>query len=307
MIQPYFFIVVKKQWKQHLAFICILLISLIAIWGVYKTLNKSFQIPVAVQDLDQSEASKSLIKSITSNEYITKIEVPAEETYLDEYIERKEAIVSLQIPKNYSQQLHDNRLKETILLYGRDDFIGDITLEIISMSLYEQQIPNIVKSHLDDNGDRTSLTRVNKILDDKTPQSQIAHYFVKSHSETSISLSVIFAILLCISSVQIILHQRLKQNGPLIRIFLVQFSQLRLYVTYILIHAILLLMTLIISALLFHQSLSWIFYLKSLFIIVLFEAGVAYLLFKINTLSHRLFMTFIYALVMSVIYVFIQI
>ncbi|TGQ07485.1 ABC transporter permease, partial [Mesorhizobium sp. M00.F.Ca.ET.217.01.1.1] len=37
------------------------------------------------------------------------------------------------------------------------------------------------------------------------------------------------------------------------------------------------------------------------------EAGVAYLLFKINTLSHRLFMTFIYALVMSVIYVFIQI
>ena len=185
---------------------------------MYKTLNKSFQIPVAVQDLDQSAASKSLIKSITSNEYITKIEVPTEETYLDEYIE-KEAIVSLQIPENYSQQLHDNRLKESILLYGRDDFIGDITLEIISMSLYEQQIPNIVKSHLDDNGDRTSLTRVNKMLDDKTPQSQIAHYFVKSHSETSISLSVIFAILLCISSVQIILHQRLKQNGPLIRIF----------------------------------------------------------------------------------------
>ncbi|MEK4841908.1 MULTISPECIES: hypothetical protein [Staphylococcus] len=92
MIQPYFFIIVKKQWKQHLAFICILLLSLIAIWGVYKTLNKSFQIPVAVQDLDQSAASKSLIKSITSNEYITKIEVPTEETYLDEYIEKKKQL-----------------------------------------------------------------------------------------------------------------------------------------------------------------------------------------------------------------------
>src|SRR5699024_9000824 len=102
MIQPYFFIVVKKQWKQHLAFICILLISLIAIWGVYKTLNKSFQIPVVVQDLDQSAASKSLINDITSNEYITKLEVPIEETYLDESIERKEVIISLQIPKYYS-------------------------------------------------------------------------------------------------------------------------------------------------------------------------------------------------------------
>ena len=203
--------------------------------------------------------------------------------------------------------MHDNRLKETILLYGRDDFIGDITLEIISMSLYEQQIPNIVKSHLDDNGDRTSLNTVNKILNDKTPQSQIVHYFVKSHSDTSISLSVVFAILLSMSSVQIILHQRLKQNGPLRRIFLVQYSQVKLYLTYILIHTMLLLMILIISALLFHQSLTWIFYLKSLFIIVLFEAGVAFLLFKINTLSHRLFMTFIYALVMSVIYILIQI
>ena len=43
----------------------------------------------------------------------------------------------------------------------------------------------------------------------------------------------------------------------------------------------LLLMILIISALLFHQSLTWIFYLKSLFIIVLFEAGVAFYYLKL--------------------------
>src|SRR5699024_4409999 len=307
MIQPYFFIIIKKQWKQHLVFMCILLFSLIAIWGIYKTLNKSFQIPVAIQDLDQSAASKNLIKNITSNEFITQIKVPTEETYLDEYIERKEAVVSLQIPKNYSQKLHDNRLKETILLYGRDDFIGDITLEIISMSLYEQQIPNIVKSHLDDNGDRTSLNTVNKILNDKTPQSQIVHYFVKSHSDTSISLSVVFAILLSMNSVQIILHQNLKMNVNLRIIILVKYSKIKLYINYIIIHTMLLFIILIIIALLFHQSITLIFYFKLLFIIVLFEAGVAFLLFKINTLSHRLFMTFIYALVMSVIYILIQI
>src|SRR5699024_4007111 len=185
MIQPYFFIIIKKQWKQHLVFMCILLFSLIAIWGIYKTLNKSFQIPVAIQDLDQSAASKNLIKNITSNEFITQIKVTTEETYFDEYIERKEVVVSLQIPKNYSQKLHDNRLKETILLYGRDDFIGDITLEIISMLLYEQQIPNIVKSHLDDKGDRTSLNTVNKILNDKTSKYQIENKFVNKHLDNN--------------------------------------------------------------------------------------------------------------------------
>lgn len=190
MIQPYFFIIIKTV-ETTFSLYVYLIILFNCYLGIYKTLNKSFQIPVAIQDLDQSAASKNLIKNITSNEFITQIKVPTEETYLDEYIERKEAVVSLQIPKNYSQKLHDNRLKETILLYGRDDFIGDITLEIISMSLYEQQIPNIVKSHLDDNGDRTSLNTVNKILNDKTPQSQIVHYFVKSHSDTSISLSVV--------------------------------------------------------------------------------------------------------------------
>ncbi|WP_435373833.1 ABC transporter permease [Staphylococcus nepalensis] len=307
MIQPYFFIVVKKQWKQHLMFLCVLLFTLLSIWSVYKVLNKSLQIPVAIQDMDQSSVSKALVQNITRNEFITTIKVPTDETYLDEYIDRKEATVSLKIPENFSQRLQENNLKETIVLYGRDDFIGNITLEIISRSLYEQQIPNIIKSHLEYKGDDVTLNKVNNTLNKKTPQSQIAHYFVKDHSETSISLSIIFAIVLCVSSIQIVLHQRLKQNGPLIRLFIYQYSQLKLYATYIITHTVLLLAVLVISAKLFNQSLSWGFYSKSFLIILLFEAGVTYLLFKVNTLSHRLFLTLIYGLVISFIYIVIQI
>ncbi len=32
----------------------------------------------------------------------------------------------------------------------RDDFIGGIAIEIVSSSLYEQQIPNIIYEHLED-------------------------------------------------------------------------------------------------------------------------------------------------------------
>src|SRR5699024_11564770 len=82
------------------------------------------------------------------------------------------AVASLQIPEDYSEKLHNNRLKDAITLYARDDFIGDITLEMISRSLYEHQIPNIVKSHLEDNNQNTSLKTVNTKLKQETPESK---------------------------------------------------------------------------------------------------------------------------------------
>ncbi|MDG0823370.1 MAG: ABC transporter permease [Staphylococcus equorum] len=306
MIQPYLFIVVVKQWKQYVLLALLLLCALLAVWGLYKTLNQSFQIPVAVQDQERSSASESLIEAIDGNEFVQVEHVPLEEAYIEERVTRKEAVVSLQIPENYSDKLHSNHLKDALTLYGRDDFIGDITLEMISRSLYEQQIPNIVKSHLEDNDQDTSLKAVNRKLNQETPESKIAHYVINHSSNTSISLSVVFAILLCVSSVQIVLHQRLKQNGALARLFMFRYSRLKLFGTYAIAHTMILMILLSVTAVVFQQSLSLMFYVKSLWVILIYELGVAWLLFKVNTLSHRLFMTLIYALVMGLIYIFIQ-
>ncbi|MDN6722419.1 MAG: ABC transporter permease, partial [Staphylococcus equorum] len=305
MIQPYLFIVVVKQWKQYVLLALLLLCALLAVWGLYKTLNQSFQIPVAVQDQERSSASESLIEAIDGNEFVQVEHVPLEEAYIEERVTRKEAVVSLQIPENYSDKLHSNHLKDALTLYGRDDFIGDITLEMISRSLYEQQIPNIVKSHLEDNDQDTSLKAVNRKLNQETPESKIAHYVINHSSNTSISLSVVFAILLCVSSVQIVLHQRLKQNGALARLFMFRYSRLKLFGTYAIAHTMILMILLSVTAVVFQQSLSLMFYVKSLWVILIYELGVAWLLFKVNTLSHRLFMTLIYALVMGLIYIFI--
>lgn len=306
MIQPYLFIVIVKQWKQYVLLALLLLCTLLAVWGVYKTLNQSFQIPVAVQDQERSSASKNLIEAIDGNEFVQVEHVPLEEAYIEERVTRKEAVVSLQIPENYSDKLHSNHLKDALTLYGRDDFIGDITLEMISRSLYEQQIPNIVKSHLEDNDQDTSLKAVNRKLNQETPESKIAHYVINHSSNTSISLSIVFAILLCVSSVQIVLHQRLKQNGALARLFMFRYSRLKLFGTYVIAHTMILMVLLSVTAVVFQQNLSLMFYVKSLWVILIYELGVSWLLFKVNTLSHRLFMTLIYALVMGLIYIFIQ-
>ena len=306
MIQPCLFIVIVKQWKQYVLLALLLLCTLLAVWGVYKTLNQSFQIPVAVQDQERSSASKNLIEAIDGNEFVQVEHVQLEEAYIEERVTRKEAVVSLQIPENYSDKLHSNHLKDALTLYGRDDFIGDITLEMISRSLYEQQIPNIVKSHLEDNDQDTSLKAVNRKLNQETPESKIAHYVINHSSNTSISLSIVFAILLCVSSVQIVLHQRLKQNGALARLFMFRYSRLKLFGTYVIAHTMILMVLLSVTAVVFQQNLSLMFYVKSLWVILIYELGVAWLLFKVNTLSHRLFMTLIYALVMGLIYIFIQ-
>lgn len=306
MRQPYIFIVIFKQWKQYLMYILILLITLLILWGAYLTMNQSFKIPVTVQDQDRTVLSRTLIKEINANEYIEVEKVPTDEAYLDEYVSRKSSVVSIQIPKGYHEQLRDNHLNSAILLYARDDFIGNITMEMISRSLYEQQIPNIVKAHLDEDKEKVTLAQVNDTLKNKKPHSKIAHYAVKHHSDTSISLSIVFAILLTVGSVQVLLQQRLKQNGPLMRMYMFQYSKLNLYVAYICAHTTILITILAISALFFQQNLSIIFYLKSLVLIVIYEFGLAWLLFKVNTFSHRLFMILIYALVMSTIYIFIQ-
>ncbi|MBN6204504.1 ABC transporter permease, partial [Staphylococcus saprophyticus] len=139
-----------------------------------------------------------------------------------------------------------------------------------------------------------------------TPKSAIVHHVVNTNSETSISISLVFGIILFVSSVQIVFHQRLKQNGPLTRLFIFQYSKLILFTTYILIHTLILMLVLGITTFIFQQQLSFTFFAKSLVIIIVYELGVSWLLFKINTLSHRLFMAVIFALLMAVLYIFIQ-
>lgn len=307
MIQPFIFIIILKQWKQLVVFLTILMSTLLLIWFAYASLNQSFKIPVAVQDQDKSQASHQLIQSIDQNEFVKVEKLEQEAIYLDETVSKKEAVATIHIPKGYSGKLKNNQLKLALTLYARDDFIGDITFEMISRSLYEQQIPYIVKKHLDEDGQKTSIEKVTHALSQHTPKSAIAHHVVRSNSDTSISISVVFGIILFVSSVQILLQQRLKQNGPLTRLFIFQYSQLKLFTIYILIHTLILMIVLGITTIVFQQQLSVMFFVKSFVMIMMYELGVAWLLFKMNTLSHRLFMTLVFSLLMALLYIIIQV
>ncbi len=208
----------------------------------------------------------------------------------------------MQIPKGFSQKLKENRLKETIQLYGRDDFIGGIAVEIVSSSLYEQQIPNIIYEHLEDMKQHQSIDAINKSYHKHTPESKIKFVSLTKQAQHSISISLIFAVILCVSAVQVVLHYRLNQQAALQRLSQYHLSRLKLYSTYVLTHSTLLLVVLWAVSLYMSQPLSLVFYLKSLLLILVYEIGIVFILFHIQTLSHRLFMTFIYAFAMSIVY-----
>ncbi|WP_151126164.1 ABC transporter permease, partial [Staphylococcus aureus] len=220
-------------------------------------------------------------------------------------VTKKEAILSMQIPKGFSQKLKENRLKETIQLYGRDDFIGGIAVEIVSSSLYEQQIPNIIYEHLEDMKQHQSIDAINKSYHKHTPESKIKFVSLTKQAQHSISISLIFAVILFVSAVQVVLHYRLNQQAALQRLSQYHLSRFKLYSTYVMTHTILLLLVLLAVSLYLSQPLSLIFYLKSLLLILIYEIGIVFILFHIQTISHRLFMTFIYALAMGIVYLII--
>lgn len=305
-MKPYIQLVIKKQWFAYLIFIFTIMLALGILWIGQKSASQTFKIPIAVQDMSHSQSSKRLIHQINQSKYVEVHQLSEDDFYIDDLVKKKEVMASLQIPKDFDRKLKDNNLKAALPLYGRDDFIGSIAVEIISRALYEQQIPNIIHEHLSDMKQPKSLADIQNQYDKDTPKSQMTTHAISHNANQSISIGIVFAVVICVSVIQILLHQRLKQDAPLHRLFLTNHSQPKLYSTYVITHVLILLAVLVLISIGMHQPLSIWFYLKSIIILVVYEFGMALLLFKVNVLSHRLFMAIVYAFVLSVIYIWIQ-
>ncbi|MBO3061737.1 ABC transporter permease [Mammaliicoccus fleurettii] len=306
-MKPMFNLVVLKQWKQYVVLLLILVLTISVVLMAQTTSNKLFKMPIAVQDMDQSASSKELIHNLEQTKYLEVIHISKDEAYIEDFIEKKEAIVSLQIPKDFSDRLKENRLKDALLLYYKDDFIGEIALEVTSKSLYKQQIPVIIQDHLKKADHKVSMDKIKQEYKKDTPHSKMEHHAVKKNADVSISAGAIIALLLLVSCSQVVLHQRLKQNAALDRLMMFNGTKLKLYTFYIMTHVILLFLIILSVSLILSWSLSILFYVTTLFILIAYEFGLSILLFKINTLSHKLFMAIMWSIAISCLYLYIQI
>ena len=306
-MKPIFNLVVLKQWVQYIILILFIILTVSIVFMVEASSNKVFKVPIAIQDMDQSSESKNLIHTLEHTKYLEVIKLQKDEAYIEDVIQKKQAIVSMQIPEGFNKKLSNNNLRDAIPLYYKDDFIGEIALEVTSKALYEQQIPIIIQKHLDKSGQNVSLETIKKEYKKDTPNSKMEQHAVNKNSDVSISAGLIIALLLVISTSQIVLHQRLKQNAALERLLMFNNTKMKLYLTYILTHTLLLFFIIFIIGLCLSWSLSFKFYLITVLILLIYEFGLSVLLFKINTLSHKIFMALLWAIAINIVYVFIQI
>ncbi|MCE4956537.1 ABC transporter permease [Macrococcoides caseolyticum] len=295
------FLIVRKQWKAYIILMLSFLVACLLLYGVQQKMNAVFKMPIAVQDLDHSKASQNLVHALENTQYITIKKLDESDAFIEDSIKANVAVLSLSIPEGFEQKLKDKSLRDAITVYYRDDFVGTIAQEITSKTLYQQQIPYIVTSHINQHK-HVLLKDVQHQYHKETPTSRIKQFAMREHQDTSISLSAVYAMLLFVAAIQVILHQRLKQNAALSRLFMFNHSQVKLHTVYVLIHTLLMLSTLFIIAQWMNQQMSFRFYFVCFGLTVIYETVLSILLFKINTTSHRLFMTVTFTIALIVLY-----
>lgn len=298
------YLVIVKQWKAYLSLMVMIIFTCFILFLIQQRTDNVFKMPIAVQDLDQSASSKQLIKNLKKNKYVIVNELSTEDSFIDDGIKSNLSVVSMSIPQGYSDKLKTLSLRNAITLYYRDDFIGAIAQEITSKTLYEQQIPFIVKKHLEKGSQLQSDEAIYKAYKNNTPDSKIKQFSIAKAQDQSISLSAVFALLLLIATVQVVLHKNLKHNPALQRMYLFENTKKYLLMLYILSHTLLLLLMLFIVALIMQQHMSLLFYLTCVVVLIIYETVLSLLLFKVNTTSHRIFMTITFTLALVTTYLF---
>ena len=78
-----------------------------------------------------------------------------------------------------------------------------------------------------------SIDAINKSYHKHTPESKIKFVSLTKQAQHSISISLIFAVILCVSAVRCT-HYRLNQQAALQRLSQYHLSRLKLYSTYVL-------------------------------------------------------------------------
>ncbi|WP_414049015.1 ABC transporter permease [Macrococcus animalis] len=298
------YLVVKKQWMAYLTLLLTILLTCLTLYGIQQKMNAVFKMPIAVQDLDNTKASKQLIQSLSKDQFITIKQIDADDSFIEDSIKANVAVLSLSIPEGFEEKLNDQSLRDAITLYYRDDFVGTIAQEITSKSLYEAQIPYIVTYHINKNSN-VELTKVKQKYRELTPTSHMKQYAIEKHSDSSISLSLIYSIILFVAMIQMIVHQRLKQNAALNRLYMFNQMKINLHLVFITIHTIIIMSSLLIIAQVMHQQMSMKFYMICFIFTLIYEYVLSLLLFEVNMKSHRLFMTVTFTIALITLYMLV--
>ena len=147
-MKSFFQLIVVKNWRTY----AILFVALLVLGGVLKLLiaeqNRLIELPVAVQNFDDSESSKQLMTALKKQPRFHVTNLSTEERYPEDEVAKQRAVAVVVIPDDYEKRLAARQTSGVLTLYVQHNMVGDIVTETISKTAYKQQLPYIVAQHL---------------------------------------------------------------------------------------------------------------------------------------------------------------
>lgn len=303
-MKPFFQLIVIKNWRTYASLMVLFLLFGGGMNIIVAEQNRLLELPIAVQDLDNSQLSKQFVAELKKQPRFHVQELVVSERYPEDEVAKQRAAAVVVIPKDYAKRLTERRTSGLLTLYVQHNIVGDIVTESISKAAYKQQLPFIVATHLKDK--EVSLDDVLAQYKKVEPAGQLTMRSLTAASPQSLGLAAIVVVMLVLGVTQIGLNRALCQPAALARILVYEANYRKFYAVYILAHSVVLVSGALCVMLLTGLALSGVALLTLFVAAILFEIGVVLLLIHVRTWSHQLFMALIWALTLAVVIVVLQ-
>lgn len=262
-----------------------------------KRSSSLFKIPIAVEDLDQSNSSLQWIKTIEKSPNITLTTLNKEFLTAEELVKSNQATLVFIIPEGFEENLAKQKTKKTITSYQSEGIVAAVAVESISQALYEQQIPLIIKKYVDDEWSSEEIQE--KFIANEPHMKLQKNASQQSGNAGTIQYMLIVVLLYLLLLSQVILFKKLRQFKMLQRMKIYNGAVWQLYIVFV---AVVLLAvvssTVIVGAI-------WQIPIDVLHLvgwILPFQVVLTIVFFKVTTTSHLLFITFVWAICYSLFY-----
>lgn len=297
-------LIVVKNWRTYV----ILFATLVVLGGILKIVieqqNRLIELPVAVQDFDDSESSKQFIAALKKQPRFHVTTLSPDERYPEDEVSKQRVVAAVVIPDDYEKRLSKRSTSGALTLYVQHNIVGDIVTETISKTAYKQQLPFIVAEHL--KAKNVALEDVFAQYKKVEPKGQLTMRSLVASSPQSLGLAAVMIVMLLVGVAQIGLNRALCQPQALARVRIYEANYRKFYMVYVLAHSFVLVVGAVCLMLLIGLSVSATAIFVLLAAAVVFEIGVALLLTHVRTWSHQLFMGLILAMTLAAIIVLLQ-
>lgn len=297
-----FYLIAYKQKLRLVIFAILLALTCVIFAGAKHYAQSAVKIPIAIQDLDKSETSKALVKTLKENKTLNVKDLEDDDAFIEDVVKKKTAVISLSIPKSFEKNLKKRQIRKSVQLYEKGDFVSTIGVELISKTFFELQIPYIIKHYEIEHHD---LKVIKQYYKDNKPKDVISHK-AKYHSTQSIQMGLLLSIILLVSLVQLYFNRNIAQFEVLKRVYFFQYTRILLPIIYTLVNAMIIFGIFFIGSLWIDGQLNIQFYLVSLLFILCHTYFVCLCLIKIRTLSHRTFIATSFTFMLACFVIFIQ-